>query len=125
VGTPVVAWKDGTVLHSGYNAADGDYGNVIITEHVFDHGVSIYSLYGHLDANTLEISPVGRQFKAGEKLGGFGARHENGGWSSHVHFQLAIHRPETHDMPGVVARADRETALISYPDPRLIVGPLF
>ncbi len=34
-------------------------------------------------------------------------------------------RPETHDMPGVVSPEDREQALRDYPDPRLVLGPIY
>ena len=124
VGTPVRAWHDGTVLHAGYNADAGDYGNVIVTEHRVG-GVLVYALYGHLTTDTLRASPVGRAFRRGEVLGGIGDRHENGGWPPHVHFQLSLKRPETHDLPGVVSRADREEALETYPDPRLVLGMLY
>jgi hypothetical protein len=43
----------------------------------------------------------------------------------HVHFQLSIHPPESHDMPGVVSMEDRPRALIHYPDPRQVLGPLY
>ena len=50
---------------------------------------------------------------------------ENGGWEPHLHFQLSLVEPETHDMPGVVAPEDREHALTIYPDPRNVLGPLY
>ncbi|GIT41297.1 MAG: hypothetical protein Ct9H300mP10_03070 [Methanobacteriota archaeon] len=54
-----------------------------------------------------------------------GDKHENGGWEPHLHFQLSLVEPETHDLPGVVAPEDREQALLDYPDPRLVLGPLY
>jgi len=54
-----------------------------------------------------------------------GKKHENGGWEPHVHFQLSLVEPVVPDLPGVVARADREQALIDYPDPRLVLGALY
>jgi hypothetical protein len=42
-----------------------------------------------------------------------------------VHVQLSLEAPPTHDMPGVVAKEDREAALRVYPDPRLVLGPLY
>ncbi len=124
VGTPVLAWRAGEVLHSGYNPADGDYGHALVTAHEVG-GVSVYSLYGHLGAGALAQSPVGRRFAAGDPLGALGARGENGGWAPHVHFQLALTAPATHDLPGVVSRADRAAARIAYPDPRLVLGSLY
>lgn len=42
-----------------------------------------------------------------------------------VHFQLSLVEPETHDMPGVVSTAQHAAALRDYPDPRLMLGPLY
>lgn len=122
--TPVHAWRAGFVLYSGYNPAAGDYGWCLVTEHDVG-GVPIFSLYGHLDAAAAAQSPAGRRFEAGAVLGGLGERHENGGWPPHLHFQLALQRPATHDLPGVVSRHDRAAALAQYPDPRLVLGPLY
>ena len=36
-----------------------------------------------------------------------------------------MYPPETHDMPGVVSPTDRPRALLHYPDPRLVLGPLY
>jgi hypothetical protein len=58
-------------------------------------------------------------------LGYLGDVHENGGWFfPHVHFQLSLHPPATHDMPGAVSLEDRARALVEYPDPRYVVGSL-
>ena len=54
-----------------------------------------------------------------------GDKDENGGWDPHLHFQLSLIEPETHDMPGVVSPEDREQALRDYPDPRLVLGPIY
>jgi len=54
-----------------------------------------------------------------------GEKHENGGWEPHVHFQLSLIEPKVPDLPGVVRRADREQALVDYPDPRLVLGALY
>ena len=50
---------------------------------------------------------------------------ENGGWEPHLHFQLSIIEPETHDLPGVVSIQDSAIALKLYPDPRLVLGPIY
>ncbi len=124
VGTPVHAFADGMVLHAGYNAAAGDYGHVVVTHHALE-GVELYALHGHLDGATLQDSPRGRRFAAGEVLGRLGAEHENGGWPPHLHFQLSWGRPETHDLPGVVTRSERAAARERFPDPRLVLGPIY
>ena len=123
-GTAVHAFADGEVLHAGVNPAAGDYGPTLVTAHTLD-GRPIYALHGHLSGASLERSPIGRRFSAGEVLGWLGEPHENGGWPPHVHFQLSWDRPETHDLPGAVRPSDREAAMRRFPDPRIVLGPLY
>jgi len=128
IGTPahtaVHAFWDGTIYACGYNEADGDYGHVIVTQHEFG-GVSLWALYGHLSAASILGKAEGQSIQRGEILGAIGDTHENGGWPPHLHFQLSYQRPHTHDMPGVVTPAERLSALDIYPDPRLVLGPLY
>jgi murein DD-endopeptidase MepM/ murein hydrolase activator NlpD len=124
VGTPCMAFEDGVISHFGYNPEDGDYGNVIITKHIIG-GVPIWALYGHLDSNSISKKKIGQKVSRGEVICWMGDKHENGGWESHLHFQLSIIEPKTHDMPGVVDPANRKIALIEYPDPRLVLGPIY
>lgn len=123
-GTAVHAPLDGVVIHAGENPAPGDYGPTLVTGHTWE-GRPLYVLYGHLSRASLTRSPVGRRVAAGDVLGWLGAPEENGGWPPHVHVQLAWERPATHDLPGAVAPADRAEALARFPDPRLLLGPLW
>lgn len=139
VGQKVFAFTDGIIHSVGYNAEPGDYGNVIVLEH--EVGIKLgceesetsdakkqklWVLYGHLDSRSIKGKKVGRRIKRGRMIGRMGDVHENGGWSNpHVHMQLSIHPPETHDMPGVVSDKDRDKALLQYPDPRIILGELY
>jgi murein DD-endopeptidase MepM/ murein hydrolase activator NlpD len=68
---------------------------------------------------------VGVRVRSGETIAWVGDRTENGGWPPHLHFQLSYERPERADLPGVVTAAERELALLRYPDPRLVLGPLY
>ena len=124
VGTPCMAFDDGEISHFGYNAADGDYGYVIITKHIVGE-IPIWALYGHLSADSIKGKKIGQKISLGEVICWMGDRDENGGWESHLHFQLSINEPETHDMPGVVNPENREMALEKYPDPRLVLGPIY
>tara|TARA_B100000586_G_scaffold56666_1_gene38719 strand:- start:627 stop:1208 length:582 start_codon:yes stop_codon:yes gene_type:complete len=124
VGTPCLAFADGEVSHFGYNPEPGDYGNVVITQHNIG-GVSVWALYGHMDAASIKGKTIGQKVSAGEEIAWFGNYAENGGWEPHLHFQLSLVEPKTHDLPGVVAPDDREQALLDYPDPRLVLGPLY
>ena len=124
MGTPCMTFMDGEISHYGYNPEPGDYGNVVITKHDIG-GVPVWALYGHLDAASIQGKTVGQKVSSGEVIARFGSYAENGGWEPHLHFQLSLIEPETHDLPGVVAPEDREQALLDYPDPRLVLGPLY
>ena len=124
VGTPCRAFFDGSIYLQGYNGAAGDYGNTIITRHEID-GVELFALWGHLDARSITLRGEGETFRAADVLCHIGDRHENGGWNPHLHFQLSYQRPTVPDLPGVVSDDDREHALQIYPDPRLVLGPLY
>ena len=123
-GTLVYAPAEGVIQSFGYNPEAGDYGHVIVTEHVIE-GVRCWMLFGHLDAASVAFKRVGQVVERGERLGAFGGEHENGGWAPHVHFQVSLIPPATHDMPGVVSAAQRDRARLEYPDPRLIAGMLY
>jgi murein DD-endopeptidase MepM/ murein hydrolase activator NlpD len=133
VGTPVFAFYEGVVHAVGKNEALGDYGNVIVIEHrlpdndTFKKGRRLcYALYGHLDDALSEKFRKGVSVATGQCIGHCGAIHENGGWFiPHVHFQLSLTAPVTHDLPGAVAMADRARALVEYPDPRYVLGELY
>ncbi len=124
VGAAVHAFAAGQVLHQGYNAADGDYGHVVVTRHVLD-GRPLFALHGHLSAASIRVRPVGAVFAAGDVLGWLGDTDDNGGWPPHLHFQLSWDRPTTHDMPGAVALDERDAARARFPDPRLVLGPIY
>jgi murein DD-endopeptidase MepM/ murein hydrolase activator NlpD len=124
VGTPVHAFADGEVFLFGYNPAVGDYGYTLITRHELE-GRPIYALHGHLAAKSIEGRKEGQVLSRGEVIAWVGDKHENGGWNPHLHFQLSTVKPEICDMPGVVSEAEREKARVTYPDPRIVLGPLY
>ncbi len=124
VGEPVHAFCDGEVHRFGYNGARGDYGHTLVTHHVI-RGRDVWALFGHLAARSLAGRSEGQTFTRGEVIAWVGDRHENGGWNPHLHFQLALVRPEVADLPGAVSESDRAHALEIYPDPRLVLGPIY
>ncbi len=124
IGTPCMAFTDGIISHFGYNPEPGDYGNVIILQHNIS-GMDIWALYGHLSSESIEGKSVGQKVGKGETIAWFGPENQNGGWEPHLHFQLSLIEPRTHDLPGVVSSEDRIQALRAYPDPRIILGQLY
>jgi len=124
VGEPVFAFSDGVVHSMGTNSEDGSYGPTIITKHSLD-GRDIWALHGHLSVESLEMVKVGQSVSEGHLLATIGDEGVNGGWPPHLHFQLSWEEPDDNDMPGVVAVSEREWALERYPDPRLVLGPIY
>lgn len=132
VGTPVFAFTKGIVHAIGYNPELGDYGNVIVIQHFWNTtnaltntSSTVYALYGHLDDQSIQNQQVGDPIRSGQRIGAIGTIYENGGWYiPHVHFQLSLRPPETHDMPGAVCLQGRAEALMQYVDPRYVLGPL-
>ena len=120
-GTPVHAFTDCTLYAFGLNPADGDYGPTLVTQQqVGDE--TLWALFGHLSLDSLADKHEGMPIQRGDVIGWIGREEENGGWPPHVHLQLAREAPIGHDMPGVVAVSERESALHRYPDPQLLLG---
>jgi murein DD-endopeptidase MepM/ murein hydrolase activator NlpD len=132
VGTPVHAFADGEIHLVGYNSEPLDYGCTVVTRHRLgreeagnDEGFTLYALHGHLNRASLEGKREGQPIRRGEIIAWVGPKEENGGWLPHLHFQLSFARPDRPDMPGVVTLRDRALARLKYPDPRLVLGPIY
>ena len=127
IGTPahiaVHAFWDGKIFACGYNEADGDYGHVLVTEHELN-GVLLWALHGHLSAASILGKRRDSPSNEGRFSGQLGTPMKMG-MATTFHFQLSYEQPTTHDMPGVVTPAERKNALNVYPDPRLVLGPLY
>ena len=123
-GEPVFAFYEGTIHKLGDNALPYDYGPTIITRHTWLDQV-VFALHGHLSRESLSRWSEGDAFAAGAEIATVGQSHENGGWNPHLHFQLSLIEPETHDLPGAVSAAQRDQARRDFPDPRLVMGPLY
>jgi peptidoglycan LD-endopeptidase LytH len=124
VGTPVYAFYPGEIFLFAYNGAELDYGYTLITKHELG-SEPLFALYGHLSAKSLAGKEKGQRIAAGETIAWVGDKHENGGWNPHLHFQLCLREPEACDLPGAVSESQRAEALRIYPDPRLVLGPLY
>ena len=124
VGEAIHAFSDGVVHSMGINPEPGSYGPTIIIKHELK-GKPIWALYGHLSMESLDMVSEGMQVSEGQIVATVGDESVNGGWAPHLHFQLCWEEPQVNDMPGVVAREDREWALEKYPDPRIVLGPLY
>ena len=86
--TPIHAPLQGKVIHIQDNAGNLDYGPTVILEHQPDSGPSFFTLYGHLARKCLKTLEIGQQIDDGKAFVFVGNSDENGGWPTHVHFQL-------------------------------------
>ena len=124
VGTPVLSFYDGEIFLFKYNDQKLDYGYTIITKHQIK-GQNIYALYGHLSNSSLKDKKIGQKIYSGEVIAHLGSEEENGGWPSHVHFQLSLIEPKICDLPGVVSESDHNVAVKVFPDPRIVLGNIY
>jgi murein DD-endopeptidase MepM/ murein hydrolase activator NlpD len=81
-GTPVYAAADGRVMSEYFNVG---YGNRLLIDHGFVHGVSLSTSYNHLSSY---VAGVGEQVNRGELIAYSGTT----GWSTacHLHFMVYV-----------------------------------
>ncbi len=116
-GAKVYAPLQGRVHSFRYNDQVLDYGATIILTHELQEQV-FHTLYGHLSLESLAGLTVGMVVAKGEAFASLGARHENGGWVPHLHFQVILDMEGREgDFPGVVAKADAARYMAICPDP--------
>ena len=123
-GTPVSLFFEGVVWAFTDHDRPYDYGPTIITQHTWLNQ-TVFALHGHLSRESLHGLEVGQFIDRGTPFATVGSQEENGGWNPHLHFQLSLIEPETCDLPGAVSARDREWSKRIFPDPRLVLGPLY
>jgi murein DD-endopeptidase MepM/ murein hydrolase activator NlpD len=120
-GTKVYAPLQGKVHSFQNNNNYGDYGPTIILEHNLD-GLTLYSLYGHLNSGCLDALYLGKEIKQGQEIALFGAPTENGNWPPHLHFQLMFDmQGMTGDYPGVCRFSQMEEYRLNVPNPEILL----
>lgn len=87
-GSKVYAPLDAEIYALADNDRSYDYGPTVILKHAPVGGPTFYTLYGHLDRDTLVRLKTGDRVRAGEDFARVGRRDENGGWVPHVHVQI-------------------------------------
>jgi len=122
-GSPVFAPLDATVHSFRNNAGTLDYGPTIILQHSLAAGVTFYTLYGHLSADSLDNLREGMDVKQGARIATIGNAAVNGGWPPHLHFQIITDlMGRQGDFPGVARPSERAIWLSVSPDPNLIAA---
>lgn len=121
-GDEVFSVLDGTIHSFADNQSERDYGPTIIVEHKVAHDLIFYTLYGHLSTDSLRSIHIGQSVKKGEVIGRIGARHENGNWPPHLHFQVILNMlGKQGDFPGVTQETQRLLWTSISPDPWLLL----
>jgi len=114
---------DGTIHTVADNAAPKDYGPLVILRHEIPSGEEFFTLYGHLDPDSVAGLKPGRILRAGETFAAVGAPPRNGDWWPHVHVQIILDLLGLdEDFPGVAAPGRRSLWTGLSPDPNLLLG---
>ena len=121
-GAKIYAPLDGVVHTVANNTAALDYGPVVILRHTAA-GQEFFTLYGHLATQTLQELKVGQEIVRGQVFSLVGDISENGGWPSHLHFQIILDLLDrAADFPGVAAASQQSVWSSISPDPNLLLG---
>ncbi len=116
--TPIYAPLAGRIHIKTNNAAELDYGPLLVLDHETSTGEIFFSLYGHLRAASLDEVHEGQAVSAGEQIATVGSAPENGNWPPHLHFQLILDLLGLGaDFPGVARRSEQAAWLALSPLP--------
>ena len=78
-------------------------------QHQTGSGDVFYTLYGHLDRESLPALKVGDAVLKGQRLAAIGSAEVNGGWTPHLHFQVITDLLDLGtDFPGVARPSQRD-----------------
>lgn len=122
-GSIVYAPLGGTIYTVADNSASLDYGPVVIVRHEMGDSGEFFTLYGHLARESLTNVSKGQRIEKGQILAKIGTPEENGGWPSHLHFQIIADLFEQNEnFPGVAAASERQIWKNLCPDPNLLLG---
>lgn len=120
-GTSVMSALDGKIHSFQNNTLLGDYGPTIILEHEIEN-VIFYTLYGHLNLDSLTGKRQGQEVKKGEKIAELGESQINGDYAPHLHFQIIKNiENKKGDYPGVCSSDELDFYKKNCPDPNLFL----
>src|SRR3984893_3233926 len=122
-GTAIHAPLDGVVHALANNRASLDFGPVAILKHHAGDAGPFFTLYGHLETETLGRLKIDQRIARGENFASVGNAKENGGWPPHLHFQIILDLLELEtDFPGVAFASQRAVWTSLSPDHDVLVG---
>ena len=118
--TPVHALLDGRVVMALDRKGEKEYGGFVVLEHQID-AMHFYTLYGHLDPESIAAHKVGDALKKDSLIGLLGNKENNGNWAPHLHFQILLDLLDyTEDFPGVQTYQEQDLWADLCPDPNLL-----
>jgi 4-aminobutyrate aminotransferase-like enzyme/Ser/Thr protein kinase RdoA (MazF antagonist) len=122
-GVSIHAPLDGTVHGFANNTAPLDYGPLVILKHDAGDAGTFFTVFGHLDTETLSRLKIGQRIARGEKFARVGETTEDGGWPPHLHFQIILDLLDLDtDFPGVAPASQRCVWTSLSPDPNILLG---
>jgi 4-aminobutyrate aminotransferase-like enzyme/Ser/Thr protein kinase RdoA (MazF antagonist) len=119
-GAEVRAPLAGRVFSVVDNGQGLDYGPTVMLEHDGPAG-PFWTLYGHLEAESVETLEVGAEVSAGDVIARIGPYPENGDWPPHLHFQILTDLLDFEgQFPGVALPREQSVWASFSPDPNVI-----
>ncbi|MEK9610564.1 MAG: aminotransferase class III-fold pyridoxal phosphate-dependent enzyme [Alphaproteobacteria bacterium] len=126
-GSQIAPPLEATVVATANRQERLDYGGVVILKHQTEAGDVFFSLYGHLDPDSITNLRPGQRLSAGMVFANLGAAEVNGGWQPHLHLQLGLalagyDDERDFDWPGAADPDDLDYQLALYPNPAPLLG---
>lgn len=120
----ILAPLDGIVHSLANNEGFRENGPTLILEHkVGNTGLKFYTMYSHLNKDSLEGLAPGKPVKKGDQIGQVGVPAVNGDWPPSLHFQLMCDIFDMQgDFPSYALPSQRELWLSICPDPNTILN---
>ncbi|WP_299983618.1 phosphotransferase, partial [Desulfobacula sp.] len=120
-GTRVHAPLNATVASVENRKDNLDYGGLVILCHETEKGAPFFTLYGHLNPESVGILTAGQPIEKGQAFATLGEQQHNGGWSPHLHFQTGLISTDP-NWPGAVDPDELDFWSKLYPNPAAILN---
>jgi 4-aminobutyrate aminotransferase-like enzyme/Ser/Thr protein kinase RdoA (MazF antagonist) len=120
-GTRVRAPLNATVEAVENRTDNLDYGGLVILRHETEKGAAFFTLYGHLNPESIGSLTVGQFIEKGQAIAALGEPHHNGGWAPHLHFQTGLINTDP-NWPGAVDPDELDFWSMLYPNPAAILN---
>ena len=123
-GELILAPFEGIVHSLANNEGFRENGPTLILEHkAGDTSLKFYTMYSHLNKDSLEGLAPGKSVKKGDQIGQVGVPAVNGDWPASLHFQLMCDIFDMQgDFPSYALPSQRELWLSICPDPNTILN---